>query len=68
MSKKDDEHVVDEVVEHIILEKKELLKGHHSHFLPKEKKPKAKGQGMSNTTFVIVVLIELALLYKIWIA
>ncbi len=62
------DHVVDEVVEHIILEKKGLIKGHHNHFLPKAKAPKEKSKGMSNTTFVIVVLIELFILYKVWIA
>jgi hypothetical protein len=45
MSKKysiSDKHVVDEVLEHVILEKKGLLKGHHNHFLPKKKKEKVK--------------------------
>jgi len=36
------EEVVDEVLEHVILEKKGLLKGHHNHFLPKKKKKKVK--------------------------
>ena len=31
-----------EVVEHIILEKKGLLKGHHNHFLPKKKVKKER--------------------------
>ncbi len=29
-----------EVLEHVILEKKGLLKGHHQHFLPKKKEKK----------------------------
>ncbi len=39
LSTHDMEH---EVAEHVILEKKGLLKGHHNHFLPKKKAKKEK--------------------------
>ncbi len=57
-----------EVVEHIILEKKGLLKGHHNHFLPKKKvKKERKRLSKEDILFFIIgyaiIGIELWLLY-----
>jgi len=61
------EHAVDEVVEHIILEKKHLLNEHHTHFLPKKKEKKASTPSASFRFLLIgysIIAFELWLLYK----
>ena len=65
LSTHDMEH---EVVEHIILEKKGLLKGHHNHFLPKKKvKKERKKLSKKDIRFFLVgyamIGVELWLLY-----
>jgi len=62
-------HAVDEVVEHVILEKKKLLKGHHDHFLPKKKEKKVKEKvPMASFRFLLVgyavIALELWVLYN----
>lgn len=37
-------HATDEVLEHVIMEKTGVLKGHHDHFLPKGTEKTIKGE------------------------
>lgn len=64
-------HATDEVLEHVIMEKTGVLKGHHDHFLPKKKEKKEKKEKTTATAslqFLLVgyaiVALELWVLYK----
>ena len=70
MSKSDGDKVVEEIVEHIIMEKKGILKGHH--FLPKKKSATLKStDNVSNFWFFSLMTLfiggELWLIYKMLI-
>jgi len=55
-------HVVDEIVEHIVLEKKGVL---HEHITAIKPKPKKKRSGSwFNTIVYTIIAIELWLIYK----
>ena len=60
-------HAVDEVVEHVILEKKNLIKGHHNHFLPQKKVKKSTTPPASFRFLIVgysIIGFEIWLLYK----
>ena len=60
-------HAVDEVVEHVILEKKNLLNESHNHFLPKKKTKKISTPPASFRFLIVgyaIIAFELWLLYN----
>ena len=59
-------HAVDEVVEHIILEKTNLLNEGHTHFLPKNKETKAKSSAPS-ASFRFLLVGYAIIAFELWV-